>query len=135
MAAFFDTNIFLYAGSAIPQDRSKRDIARKLIVTTEFVISSQVLQEYISNALGKKALGLGEEQITALVNGLSDEQILPVTRQLILHGLEIRRRFKVSHWDSTIIAAALELGCEVLYTEDLSHGQNYGSLRVVNPFL
>ncbi len=49
--------------------------------------------------------------------------------------MQIRRKFQVSHWDATIIAAALELGCNTLYSEDLNHGQSYDGVGVVNPFL
>jgi predicted nucleic acid-binding protein len=34
-----------------------------------------------------------------------------------------------------IVQAAESAGCEVLYSEDLSHGQEYGGVLVVNPFL
>ena len=34
-----------------------------------------------------------------------------------------------------IVCAARSAGCTVLYSEDLQHGQRFGSLRVVNPFL
>jgi predicted nucleic acid-binding protein len=40
-----------------------------------------------------------------------------------------------STWDGAIVAAAQSLGAGVLYTEDLSHGQDYGGVRVENPFL
>jgi len=36
---------------------------------------------------------------------------------------------------AVIIAAAYELGCATLYSEDFSHGQDYDGVRVVNPFL
>jgi predicted nucleic acid-binding protein len=47
----------------------------------------------------------------------------------------LRRRFQLSQWDATIIAAALELGCHTVYSEDLNHGQDYGGVTVINPFL
>jgi len=56
--AFFDTNILLYAGSSAPADSGKQRIAEELLLTVPFALSAQVLQEYIANALGKKALGL-----------------------------------------------------------------------------
>ena len=59
----------------------------------------------------------------------------PVTHELVVSAVILRRRFQLSHWDSTIIAAALSLGCVTLYSEDMSHGQNYGGVRVINPFL
>lgn len=46
----------------------------------------------------------------------------------------LRRRFQLSQWDATIIAAAVELGCPTVYSEDMSDGQDYGGVRVVNPF-
>jgi predicted nucleic acid-binding protein len=37
-------------------------------------------------------------------------------------------------WDSQIVAAAERLGADVLYSEDLNHGQTYGAVRCENPF-
>jgi predicted nucleic acid-binding protein len=33
-----------------------------------------------------------------------------------------------------IVAAALEGGCSLLYSEDLQSGRNFGDLRIENPF-
>jgi len=62
-------------------------------------------------------------------------RVLPITYELILTATAIRRRFQVSHWDSTIIAAAKELGCKTLYSEDLNHGQDFDGVTIINPFL
>jgi len=60
---------------------------------------------------------------------------LPVSRELVLEAVELTVRHKVSYWDAAIIAAARRLGCDILYSEDLSHGQDYDGVKVVNPFL
>ena len=132
---FFDTNILLYAGSNDSEDKEKKGIASELIGSLDFSISSQVIQEFISNALGKKSLGLGESNITALLASLDEEQVVPVTLDLIRRSVAIRHRFGISHWDSTIIAAAQELGCQTLYSEDFNHGQDYDGVKVINPFV
>jgi len=132
---FLDTNILLYAGSNDSEDKEKKGIASELIASLDFSISSQVIQEFISNALGKKSLGLGESNITALLASLDEEQVVPVTLDLIRRSVAIRHRFGISHWDSTIIAAAQELGCHTLYSEDLNHGQDYDGVKVINPFV
>ncbi len=49
--------------------------------------------------------------------------------------IEASIRHEISYWDGAIIAAAESLGASILYTEDLNHGQHYGSVRAVNPFL
>lgn len=41
----------------------------------------------------------------------------------------------MSYWDALIIESALDARAAVLLTEDLQHGQEFGPLRVTNPFL
>jgi len=132
---FLDANVLLYACSSAPADRAKQQRAEALILNTPFVLSAQVLHEFIANALRKKALGITEANIDAMLELASHVRVLPITHELILIAVAIRRRFQVSHWDSTIIAAAKELGCKTLYSEDLNHGQVYDSVTVINPFL
>lgn len=52
----------------------------------------------------------------------------------ILRALEIEQKCQLSFWDALIVQAASSAGCEVLYSEDLSHGQEYEGVLVVNPF-
>jgi predicted nucleic acid-binding protein len=40
----------------------------------------------------------------------------------------------ISYWDAAILAAPEALGAQTLFSEDLSDGQQYGGVRVVNPF-
>lgn len=49
-------------------------------------------------------------------------------------AIEQSERFSISYWDAAILAAAEALGADTVYSEDLSHGQRYGRVRVVNPF-
>ena len=53
----------------------------------------------------------------------------------VLRGLEVQERYRLSFWDGMIVQAAESAGCEVLYSEDLSHGQEYDGVLVVKPFL
>jgi len=132
---FLDSNILLYACSAAPVDMEKRTVAESLIMETDFALSAQVLQEFISNALRKKILGISESKIDATMELAGYVPVLPITRELVLSAIILRRRFQLSHWDACIIAAARELGCHTLYTEDLNHGQDYDGVRVINPFV
>jgi len=49
-------------------------------------------------------------------------------------ALTTRNRFQISYWDAAILEAARALGCEVVLSEDLSDGQDYGGIAVENPF-
>ena len=55
------------------------------------------------------------------------------TAESILEALVIEQRYNVSFWDALIIQAAGSAGASIVYSEDLSDGQTYGPLRVINP--
>ena len=135
VSSFLDTNVLLYAGSNAPQDAVKKARALRLIRRAPFAISAQVLQEFVANALTKKSLGLSEANIVATIQNLRDVPTQPITRELVGQAWHLRQRFQISHWDAALLAAAQELGCETLYSEDFTHGQRYGSVTVINPFL
>jgi predicted nucleic acid-binding protein len=52
----------------------------------------------------------------------------------VARGANIAARYQTSYWDGAIVAAAERLAIPILYTEDLNHGQLYGSVRVIDPF-
>lgn len=135
IVSFFDPNIFLYAASNAPEDVEKKQRATRLIREVPCVISAQVLQEFIANALRKKSLGLDETHIDGMLEFFRQAPVQPVTRELVQSACRIRLRFGISQWDASILAAAMELGCKTLFTEDISHGQNYDGVEVINPFL
>ena len=57
-----------------------------------------------------------------------------VAGAMVIDAVQIGERFQISHFDAQILAAAKRLGCTTVYSEDLNHGQDYGGVRVVNPF-
>ena len=109
---FADTNLFLYAASNDPADRAKKRIARELLATEDIGISTQVLQEFIAAASGKKRLGIDEEETAQIVTELLAFPVLANTAQLVVRALEIKKRQQISYWDAAIVAAALEMECE-----------------------
>ena len=77
---------------------------------------------------------LPADEIRRLIQDYSSWEIVVNTPASILQGLDIEARYKISFWDALIIQAAESSGAATLYSEDLADGQNYGSVRVVNPF-
>ena len=69
-----------------------------------------------------------------ILSSLRGFPILPVTEDLVFAAIEVKTRHQISYWDAAIIAAAEALGARELYSEDLNDGQDYGPVRVVNPF-
>ena len=133
--AFLDTNVLVHAVAGAEHETTKRTRALELIDTVNFGLSVQVLQEFYVTVVHKleERVSPGEalewiEQFEAFPCQVLDSGIVKV-------GAEISRRYRISYWDAAIIAAAEALGARTLFTEDLNHGQVYGSVRVVNPFL
>ena len=120
---FLDTNILLYAGSKADEDAVKRDIAIKLLKRADIGFSAQVLQEYYHVAYRKKRLGISHNEALAALKALSSRPVLPITAQLVMSAAVMAEKHQLSYWDAAIVAAAKELHCELLYTEDLSDGQ------------
>jgi predicted nucleic acid-binding protein len=132
---FVDTNILLYAHD--PSTGVKHDRARSLIErlwnSGGGVLSTQVLQELCVNLHRKTAHPLSIEQTRRLLQDYLSWNIVVNTAESILEALAIEQRYNISFWDALIIQAAGGAGASIVYSEDLSDGQTYGSLRVINP--
>jgi predicted nucleic acid-binding protein len=131
---FADTNLFLYAASKDPADAGKKAIARALLETEDIGISVQVMQEFAHNATAKKRLGLKAEETGTILRSLLEYPVLPLTGELVLEAFSLAQRYQIAYWDAAIVAAARKLGCELIFSEDLNPGQDYGGVIARNPF-
>lgn len=134
---FVDTNVFVYARDANFPEKQQRAEAwlRALYAERRGRVSVQVLQEYYATVTRKLSPGLPLTEARQDVRDLEAWTPLPMTRELIHGAWHVEDQFGLSWWDSLIVAAALQLGCETILSEDLNEGQDYGGAVVVNPFL
>jgi predicted nucleic acid-binding protein len=132
---FIDTNVLIYAGSSDLLDSEKRATAIDLLGKKGLGFSAQVMQEYFHVAYRKGRLGISYEEAVATLHVISRFPVAPITADLVLLATNFSMRFQISYWDAAILAAAKQLGCHTLYTEDLNHGQKYEDVQVINPFL
>ena len=134
--AFVDTNILLYAHDRSADDKQAKaaNLLTQLWEDRSGVLSPQVLQEFLVNALRKlkNPLSLAKTRDIVRTYGLW------VTRDTkvddILRATEIMELAGFSFWDGLIIASAEATGCAVLYSEDMQHGQQVAGLTIINPF-
>lgn len=132
---FLDTNVLLYAlapDPTVPFD--PRIEASEDLLTAGGRVSVQVLSEFSDVAFRK--FKKSWRDIEEMLEGVAELCGPPIPITAVLHrearALSERYRFRI--YDSLIVAAALEAGCRVLYTEDLQHGQVIDGLRIENPF-
>jgi predicted nucleic acid-binding protein len=134
LSVFADSNILLYAASGRPADAAKAARARQILREQEIVISFQVLQEFYVNAVHPRKLALTAREATAYCGAWLAFHVVPLAAGTFVRTIELGSRYRISQWDAAILAAALEARCVTVYSEDLSDGQDYGGVRVVNPF-
>ena len=134
---FLDTNILVY--SLDPVDARKARIAEELVTrgvgSRLGVISYQVVQEFMN-------VSLRQFQVTMTVTELElyffkvllPMMTIPSSSGLFLEALRLKTAHQIAWCDSLIVAAAIQGGCEILYSEDMQHGRRFGDLVIQNPF-
>jgi predicted nucleic acid-binding protein len=128
---FIDSNIALYA---VDDEDWRTEKARALIFGARPVISVQVLNEFIN--IARKKFKLANEEIALALSFLKSRcEVIPLTLDIHDKAFEIFSATNFGIYDANIIAAADLAGCEVLYSEDMSHGQRVGRVVVRNPFM
>jgi predicted nucleic acid-binding protein len=135
---FIDTNIFVY--SLDPVDPRKARIAEELVTrgvgSRLGVISYQVVQEFMNVSLRQfRATMTVAELELYFFKVLLPMMTIPSSSGLFLEALRLQKANQIAWYDSLIVAAAIQGGCNVLYSEDLQDGRRFGDLVVQNPFL
>jgi predicted nucleic acid-binding protein len=130
---FLDTNLLIYAHTNL--DTPKQHKIQSIISTEQTIISTQVFKE-AANVLFKKFNFAWQDIQQVLLEMEQNNEVYTNTTTTIQSSCQIANRYGFSFYDSLIIASALEVGCSVLYSEDLQHGQVFDKeLTVKNPFV
>lgn len=131
---FVDTNLFVYAHDASAGEKrvTSVDILNRLWSTGTGCASLQVLQEFYLVSTRKAALPPTEA--IAQIQRLTPWRIHAPTIADVLEAARNQERHRLSFWDSMIVLSATRLGCSLLWTEDLNHGQVIDGVEIRNPF-
>lgn len=132
---FLDTNVLVYAIDNDPAGLAKKKAAMELLEQADFGLSAQVLQEFYVTVTRKIKARLSPDEALAYLDQLEVFSAVPVDVALITEGIRNSVKYQISYWDGAILAAAGRLGSKTVYSEDLNHGQRYGDVKVVNPFI
>jgi predicted nucleic acid-binding protein len=133
---FVDTNILVYAHDRLAG--LKHEIAFELIEglweNHLGCLSLQVMQEFYVVVTQKIVKPLEPETATRILRDLTQWHIHAPIAEDVLGAIGLQQRYDVSFWDAMILWSAQQLGCSILWSEDLSQGQVHGDLRVLSPF-
>ncbi|TMG97769.1 MAG: PIN domain-containing protein [Betaproteobacteria bacterium] len=133
---FVDSNVLVYARDT--RDRAKQaraaDWLAMLWRARTGRIGIQVLSEYYVTVTRKLRPGLSADEAWDDVRLLMSWRPQPLDEQLLEHGRDIERRFRLSWWDSLVVAAAQLQDCSTLLSEDFQNGMEFDTVVVSNPF-
>jgi len=133
---FVDSNLWIYLFTS--DDVSKNELARNFIADNTakgniFVISYQVINEV--GVVLKKKKNFNEDKILFVIDTMLDLCVIQdFSREIIIKASILRDKMLVSYWDSIILAAAIESGCQSLISEDLQNGLKIQGLTILNIF-
>jgi predicted nucleic acid-binding protein len=132
---FVDTNILMYAHdtSAGQKHARAKALVEELWRDRTGVVSTQVLQELAVNLRRKARRPLDPKATRDIVTDYLTWHVVVNSGESIVGALDLEARYQISFWDALVIHAAQASGADTLYSEDLSDGQTYGSVSVVNP--
>ena len=135
-----DTNVFIYALDAdepVKQAKAQQLLDRLSRAAGSTVLPWQVAGEILNNLRRSEAAGdlPAADVEPQLRTFLAMFPLVIPTAAVFAHYFQLRARFRLSHWDTMLLAACKEAGVTTLYSEDMDAGTDYDGLRIVNPFV
>jgi len=133
---FLDTNILVYAYDEHEPEKQIRaqTLLRKAIQEESAVLSVQVLGEFFVVVTRRIKEPLSASDAEKIIDTLSILLVAEIDLTLVKRAIATQTRYRISYWDSLIVAAAERAGCSTILSEDLNHGQKYNGVLVENPF-
>lgn len=134
--SFVDTNVLVYAfdKSGSPKKRVAEELINELMEEDRLRVSTQVLQEFFVTLTRKVRQPCSIQEALAMLEDLTAWPLMVIDYAAIRDAAGLADQAKLSFWDALVVVAAARTGAEVLYTEDLNHGQEILGVRISNPF-
>jgi predicted nucleic acid-binding protein len=133
---FVDTNILVYAHDADAGE--KHSIAAQSMAdlweARTGILSTQVLQELYVTLTRKVLHPIKKNLARRLIKNYLTWEVAVNDGAIILHASEIEESYRLSFWDSLIVASAYSKNAAIILTEDLNHNQLIEGVRIQNPF-
>lgn len=131
---FVDTNIFVYANDITAGSKRDRgiDLLARISDEETGAVSIQVLAEFYY--VSTRKFGMKAEKAEEILSALRVWTIHRPGHEDLIKASRLHRRHGLNWWDALIVNSAMELGCRILWSEDMAEGRRFGDLTIRNPF-
>jgi predicted nucleic acid-binding protein len=129
-----DANVFVYLwDTAAPAKQSTAQTVLAYVRAQSGPVGLQVVGE-LQHILRRKlrrppaqAAGAARLLLTFFSNFRASESNAD-------ESLALMERGALSYWDAMLVTAARDVGCRIMFSEDMQDGARFGALEIVNPF-
>lgn len=134
---FVDANVLVYAfdASAKMKHTAAQQLLERLWDSGTGCVSVQILQEFFVTVTRKVTAPVPVDDATDRVRELTAWKVFAPTANDVISAVLLHKNVKVSFWDAMVVHAAAELGCHVLWTEDLADLEEIRGVQIRNPFV
>jgi predicted nucleic acid-binding protein len=132
---FVDTNILVYAHdiSAGDKNTKAKQLIQELWANKLGYLSIQVMQEFYVTVTQKVPNPMDKATALEVIRSLGYWNVHEPSIDDIINAIDIQMRYQVSFWDAMILQSAIQLECDLLWSEDLNPGQVYQGIKLINP--
>jgi predicted nucleic acid-binding protein len=133
---FVDANVLVYAfdSSAGVKQKAAAELLGQLWDSGTGCLSVQVLQEFFITVTRKVPNPLSIDEAADRIREFALWKMFSPAAEDVLAAIVLHKQAKLSFWDAMVVQAASQIGCDILWTEDLSDGQVVRGVRIRNPF-
>jgi len=134
---FVDANVLVYAFDSSAGDKKTRAEAllARLWESGTGTLSVQVLQEFFVVVTRKVPRPLSVPDASERIREFTAWAVFSPGAHDVLAAIALQQETRLSFWDAMVVHAAVESGCETLWSEDLGEGQTIRGVRIRSPFL
>jgi predicted nucleic acid-binding protein len=131
-----DTNVLVYAYDKHEPQKQRK--AQRLLADgieqENLFLSVQVLGEFFNVVTRHIPQPMSPDETQEIINSLSILPVQEIDLAMVNRAIDTHQTYQISYWDSLIVSAAERAGCTMIVSEDLSAGQAYHNIRIINPF-
>ncbi len=136
MTVLVDTNVLVYAAERSDEAKHRRALeVLTALGPQRVVVPAQALAEFASVMTHPRKGVVSAKDVAATVGLLARAcRVVPLDSRTVIAAIDAFEKWRLSHYDAQIWAAAAVSGVPTVLSEDFADGDTLGPVTFANPF-